>query len=225
MREISIRLMALGLLALPIDSNAELFISEYIEGSSNNKALEIYNGSGAAVDLAAGSYNVQLFFNGSSSGGSPINLVGTVAMGDVFVLANSSADDALRLLADQTSGSLSFNGDDAIVLRKGTDVLDVIGQIGFDPGTEWGSGVMSTADNTLRRKGFVVSGDTNGSDAFDPQLQWDGYAANTFDGLGAHIVDPPVGAAPEPNTVALIAIALAGFGARRFRRFDSGMQS
>ena len=31
----------------------ELFFSEYIEGTSNNKALEIYNGTGAAIDLAA----------------------------------------------------------------------------------------------------------------------------------------------------------------------------
>ena len=34
----------------------DLFFSEYIEGSSNNKALEIYNGTGSAVDLAAGNY-------------------------------------------------------------------------------------------------------------------------------------------------------------------------
>ena len=30
----------------------ELFFSEYVEGSSNNKALEIYNGTGDAIDLA-----------------------------------------------------------------------------------------------------------------------------------------------------------------------------
>jgi hypothetical protein len=36
----------------------ELFISEYIEGSSNNKAIEIHNATGAAVDLAAGGYDV-----------------------------------------------------------------------------------------------------------------------------------------------------------------------
>ncbi|HEY9494676.1 MAG TPA: hypothetical protein VIR15_07480, partial [Intrasporangium sp.] len=36
----------------------ELFFSEYIEGSSNNKALEIYNGTGAPVNLATGGYNV-----------------------------------------------------------------------------------------------------------------------------------------------------------------------
>ena len=34
-------------------ATAELFFSEYIEGSSNNKALEIFNGTGAAVDLAS----------------------------------------------------------------------------------------------------------------------------------------------------------------------------
>ena len=43
----------------------ELFISEYIEGSSNNKAIEIYNGTGAAVNLGAGGYNIQMFFNGN----------------------------------------------------------------------------------------------------------------------------------------------------------------
>jgi hypothetical protein len=41
------------------------------------------------------------------------------------------------------------------VLREGTTIVDVIGQIGFDPGTEWGSGLVSTADNTLRRKTAV----------------------------------------------------------------------
>ena len=45
----------------------ELFISEYIEGSSNNKYLEIYNGTGSVVDLAAGSYDLQFFFNETPS--------------------------------------------------------------------------------------------------------------------------------------------------------------
>ena len=43
----------------------ELFFTEYIEGSSNNKALEIYNGTGAAINLATGGYSVQMFFNGN----------------------------------------------------------------------------------------------------------------------------------------------------------------
>lgn len=166
------------------DLPSDLFFSEYIEGSSNNKALEIYNGTGALVNLAG--YNVQQFSNGNATAGLTINLTGTIAPGDVFVLAHSSSDPAILAQADQTSGAGLFNGDDALTLRNGTTVVDVIGQIGFDPGTEWGSGLTSTADNTLRRKADVCAGDPDGSDVFDPSVQWDGFATNTFDGLGSH---------------------------------------
>jgi len=149
----------------------ELFFSEYIEGSSNNKALEIFNGTGATVNLGASTYNVQMFFNGSSVAGLTINLVGTVADGDVFVLAQASAGPTILAQADQTNGSGWFNGDDAVVLRKGTTVIDVIGQIGFDPGTEWGTGVTSTADNTLRRKGTIEAGRDADIVLFDPDAQ------------------------------------------------------
>ncbi|HSE82883.1 MAG TPA: Ig-like domain-containing protein [Gaiellaceae bacterium] len=164
----------------------ELFFSEYIEGTSNNKALEIFNGTGAAVDLTGGGYNVQMFFNGSSTAGLTINLTGAVAAGDVFVLAQSAANATILAQADQTNGAGWFNGDDAVMLRRGTTVLDVIGQIGFDPGAEWGAGVASTADNTLRRKGTVEAGDPVGGDAFDPAVEWDGFATDTLDGLGSH---------------------------------------
>jgi len=167
----------------------DLFISEYIEGSSNNKALEIYNGTSAAVNLAAGSYNVQMYFNGSSSAGLTVNLTGSVAAGDVYVLAHSSAVAEILAQADQTNGAGWFNGDDAVVLRKGTEFVDVIGQVGLDPGAEWGSGLTSTMDNTLRRMSSIATGDPNGSDPFDPALEWDGFATDTFDGLGSHFQD------------------------------------
>src|SRR6187402_1545895 len=146
-----------GAFAAPSD----LFISEYIEGTSNNKALEIYNGTGASIDLGTGAYVVQMYFNGSATVGLTISLTGTVASGDVFVLAQSAANAAILAQADQTNGAGWFNGDDAVVLRKGTTVLDVVGQIGFDPGTEWGTGSQSTADNTIRRKASVCGGDAN----------------------------------------------------------------
>ena len=165
---------------------SELFFSEYVEGSSNNKALEIYNGTGAAIDLTASGYSVQMFFNGSAAAGLTINLAGTVAAGDVFVLAQSSASATILAQADQTSAAGWFNGDDAITLRKGATVVDSIGQIGVDPGAEWGAGLTSTADNTLRRKSTVEAGDTNGGDAFDPATEWDGFATDAFDGLGSH---------------------------------------
>jgi predicted extracellular nuclease len=171
--------------AVPTD----LFISEYVEGTSNNKAIEIFNGTTAPIELEPGGYQVRMFFNGSGSGGLTIPLSGTVAPGEVFVLAQSAADPAILAQADQTNGAGWFNGDDAVVLTKaaGAQTLDVIGQIGFDPGTEWGTGLTSTADNTLRRKSGIEAGDTNGGDPFDPAAQWDGFATNTFDGLGAHV--------------------------------------
>lgn len=176
----------------------ELFFSEYIEGSSNNKALEIFNGTGAPIDLGAGGYSIQMFFNGNTNAGVTINLTGSVADGDVHVVAHSSAVAEVLDQADQTNGSGWFNGDDAIVLRKGTNVVDSIGQIGFDPGSQWGSGLTSTADNTLRRKDSIEAGDTDPFDAFDPAVEWDGFAQNDFDGLGLHpgVQQPP----PPPPT-------------------------
>jgi predicted extracellular nuclease len=97
----------------------ELFISEYVEGSSNNKAVEIYNGTGFAVNLAAGGYAVDIYFNGSSSAGTTIQLTGNVAPGDAFVLADDNASPAILAIADQVSNRSFFNGDDAVVLRKG----------------------------------------------------------------------------------------------------------
>ena len=192
--------LALALMPVQFASAApsELFFSEYIEGSANNKAVEIYNGTGAAVNLATGGYNIQMFFNGSSTAGLTINLTGSVASGDVYVVAQSAASGTILAQADQTNSSGWFNGDDAVVLRKGTAILDVVGQIGFDPGAEWGSGLVSTADNTVRRKTAICAGDANGSDLFDPSIEWDGFATDTFGGLGSHTADCTApDAAPE----------------------------
>ena len=111
----SVGLAPAAALAAPTD----LFISEYVEGSSNNKAIEIFNGTGAAVDLAAGGYVLQVYFNGAATADQRSPLTGTVAAGDVFVFAHSGAAAAILAQADQTTGAGLFNGDDAIVLRKG----------------------------------------------------------------------------------------------------------
>jgi uncharacterized protein len=126
----------------------DLFISEYVEGTSFNKALEIFNPSGASVDLAAEGYSVQVFSNGSTTASLTVNLSGVVAPGDVHVVTHPAADAAVPF--DQRAG-VTWNGNDAVALRKGLTVVDVIGQVGVDPGTEWGTALTSTADNTLRR--------------------------------------------------------------------------
>jgi predicted extracellular nuclease len=170
---------------------SDLFISEYVEGSSNNKAIEIYNGTGAAVDLGALGYSIAFYFNGSTTAGTTIALTGTLADGDVHVIADNDASTAILAVADQTPTNSFFNGDDAVALLKNGVIVDVIGQIGFDPGSEWGTGLASTQDNTLRRLPSILAGDTDGSDAFDPAAEWEGFALDTFDGLGSHTVDLP----------------------------------
>jgi predicted extracellular nuclease len=181
-------LAAAGLAPAAAQAPTELFFSEYIEGSSLNKAVEIYNGTGAAVDLAAGGYQVVIFSNGSTSVGVTITLTGTVADGDVYVVADDGADAAILAVTDQTTTSSLWNGNDAVVLRKAGVVIDAIGQAGFDPGSQWGSGLVSTADNTLTRKASVCAGDPIETDPFDPSIEWDGFANNTFTELGSHTV-------------------------------------
>lgn len=180
----------------------DLYISEYVEGSSYNKALEIYNGTGASVDLSA--YEFQFYFNGAGTPGRTINLSGVIPNGQTFVLAHSSADAPVLSVASQTSGGSWFNGDDAVVLLNGGVAIDAVGQIAVDPGTQWGSGVTSTQNNTLRRMSSLSGGDSNAYDAFDPALQWDGFAQDDFSDLGVYAGGGGTTPPPPPPTVSLL---------------------
>src|SRR5262245_7259195 len=193
--------------AVPTD----LFFSEYIEGTGFNKAVEIFNGTGAAVDLAAGGYTLELYSNGSPTVSQSVGLTGTVADGDVFVVSRADADPVLVAQADQLAPAVAnWNGDDAVVLRKAGAPLDVIGQIGVDPGTEWGTGLTSTADNTLRRIATISAGDADGTNAFDPAAEWEGFAVNTLDGFGSHTFDPGGGNQPIAVTCGAPLSTVAG---------------
>lgn len=169
-----------------IRAAGDLFISEYVEGSSNNRALEFYNPSAGSVDLSADGYKIELYVNGGTSANTTINLSGTVASGATFVLANSSSTVPTSV-SNQRHGGLSFTGNDAVVLKKGTVIVDVVGRIGQDPGAGgWTGGGLATTDRTLRRKSTVLQGDVDAYDAFDPSVEWEGFPINTIDGLGSH---------------------------------------
>lgn len=178
----SLFVIALGILAA--NAKADVFISEYVEGSSLNKAIEIYNGNASDVDLST--YVIQIYSNGSTNPSTTIGLSGILAAGDVYVVADDGADPAILAVVDQTSTASFFNGNDAVVLRDGGSVVDAIGQIGFDPGSQWGVDPVSTQNNTIRRKDSICNGDTDPNDTFDPAIEWDGFASDTFSGLGSH---------------------------------------
>ncbi|EPQ5467291.1 ExeM/NucH family extracellular endonuclease [Pseudomonas aeruginosa] len=182
----------LALLGLPVANAAELIISEYVEGSGNNKALEFYNSGSQVLDLSA--YRVEFYFNGASAAGRSIDLSGSLAPGKTFVLANGVADPALLALASQRVEGSWFNGNDAVLLRRrGGEILDSLGQVGFNPGTTWGSGDVQTLDRSLVRKADIRDGDSDPSDAFDPAAQWLGYPRVTFANLGQHGAGEPGG--------------------------------
>ena len=69
---------------------------------------------------------------------------------------------------------------------KAGSPVDSIGDVGLDPGSEWGAGLISTQNNTIRRLPSVCQGDTVVDDDFDPSTEWEGFAQDTFDGLGSH---------------------------------------
>ncbi len=171
----------LGVTTLQVNlAGGTAFFSEYVEGSSNNKAIEILNQFAVPLDLTGCVINVYL--NGSMTPG-VINLTATVAAGDVYVVCNSLAGVTLLPYCDKQDSGLNFTGDDAVELKCNGVTLDVIGQIGTDPGNQWGTAPVSTLDRTLRRI-CGTSPDTNGTNAFNPSPNWAGLSQNTFSGLG-----------------------------------------
>ncbi len=160
----------------------ELFISEYAEGSGSNKWIEIYNGTGDDVDLS--NYSIELYSNGSDTANYTLTLSGILAAGDVYVIYNSSADiQAVIDAGDITSTVTYFNGDDAVALLKDGTVIDVIGVIGTDPGSNWVVGDGSTADHTLVRDPSVT-----GPNATFTASEWIVYDQDTADYVGSHTV-------------------------------------
>ncbi|MDP8201079.1 MAG: lamin tail domain-containing protein [Candidatus Tenebribacter burtonii] len=175
----------------------DLFISEYMEGSSSNKAFEIFNGTGAPVDLSG--YLINRSNNGAiwANGTLFTYPVGTIiADGDVWVNVNSSEALGMSTVADSIGGFLTwFNGDDSIGLFKitatDTVLIDVIGENGVDPGDYWPvAGVSNgTQEHTLVRKSSVTVGNTDwtaSSGTNATNSEWIVYDQNTWDNLGSH---------------------------------------
>ena len=155
----------------------ELFISEYVEGSGYNKAIEIANITSADIDLSA--YNLK---RQSGSGGAwetPLSLSGTLTSGNVFVIINASATNQILLdrqdLSTNNTTPMTFNGNDVVGLFKNDVLIDVFGV--FDGGSQ-----DYAKDITYRRKSSITAPNTT----FDLAGEWDSYQNNTVDGIGSH---------------------------------------
>jgi endonuclease I/chitodextrinase len=162
----------------------ELFISEYIEGSSNEKAIEIVNLTGGTINLS--DYSIQKQSNGGSWVDDYPLGNSNIIPGDVFVIAHADVTaPALLNEADlfgppneDTSpygyGSpLNFNGNDPVGLYKNGVLIDIIGNEGDSSD--------HIQNKTYRRKSTISSPNA----IFDTD-EWLVLAVNTYDGIGSH---------------------------------------
>lgn len=158
------------------NTNGTLIISEYVEGSSNNKAIELYNASGSTITLST--CVLSLIVNcGSSTTSYTLPNIGLVP-GGAYVFCNSSVGSELRAFCDDIPATqvINHNGNDLYTLECGGTLVDTFGSR-----PECASGAW--ADRTLRRSPGIVMGDTNLDDALSG---WESFPSNTFGGLGSH---------------------------------------
>ncbi|SHO54783.1 ExeM/NucH family extracellular endonuclease [Vibrio quintilis] len=150
---------------------ADVVISQYVEGSSYNKAIEIANTGEAPVTLDH--FKIAVSRNGGGQWDSELSLAGKViAANDVLVIANSQANSDILAVTDETNNTIaSFNGNDPVALLKDDEVYDMIGSMG---GSNWGK------DVTLVRRAdeLTASPDYQAS-------QWDSLEKNNIEGLGS----------------------------------------
>ena len=154
-------------------STNEIFISEYVEGSSNNKALEIANFTGNSINLSA--YTIARDVNSNGAYGAALQLTGSIANGNVHVVSRGNASQEILAVVDQLSSgdAMSFNGDDPVGLFKNGVLIDIFGNFG---------GTNEFENVTYRRKSTVI----NPTTAFDLVGEWDAYDINNVTDLGSH---------------------------------------
>jgi hypothetical protein len=163
-----------------------VWFSEYVEGSGNNKALEI----ASAMPVSLAGCRVEVFANGNAEKPSASwTLEAEVTRDAPWVLCRKELAATLGGVCHQEAG-FAFNGDDAVVLRCDGAVMDVIGQIGVQPEARWGTPDLGTLDLTLRRACGTSTGDRDGTDPFDPSLEWTAASTDAFDDLGVHCATP-----------------------------------
>ena len=183
------------------ESPNPLFFSEYAEGSSNNKYLEIFNSGSDTVDLA--DYAYPSVSNAPTTIGqyeywNTFDEGATIAPGGVYVIAHPSSDPAILAFANETHSYLS-NGDDGYALAMGTEenhvYIDWIGDFNGDPGSQFSvCEDGDTKDNTLVRNCDVTVGAEWSVSSSAESCQWTVLPNNTWDDLGSHTscvgVDP-----------------------------------
>jgi len=173
-----------------INRYPDLVFTEYVESGGSNKAVEITNLTGSAVDLSA--YKLVEYANANQSQNGSVALTGSLAPGASFVVCNNAASNTTLSAAcdlKSTSGAMNFNGNDtlALVHTAGAVVADSIGQIASNPAQSWSGNGVSTFGQDLRRKCGTFA-DTDPTDVYDPSIDFlNANAASDFSDFGQFV--------------------------------------
>lgn len=160
----------------PTPSESDLFISEYAEGASFNKYLELYNPTDETIDLS--NYTLAMKnYSGSSdyskpSGEKKIVLSGSLAPKTTIVYKHSDATLEVPSAVELSDDVMNFNGNDPILLYKNDVIIDRLG--------DETTGEVFGVDVTLRRKTSV----TGPSATYDPN-QWEKLEKGDVSGFGS----------------------------------------
>lgn len=202
-------LLSAAVLAASLTANAQcnrIFISEYVVGTGNNKAYELYNPTDAPIDLNG--YILERWSNGEQQMTDQTILNGTIDAYGTWVVANGQTEDIdlgtfispacdpeLQALADQLDNPYPaptfMNGNDALVLVNygiSPPVFDIFGKPGEDPGQAWTApdGTFITSNQTMVRKFDITGGVTLPPADFFPLADWDTLGTDVWSNLGIH---------------------------------------
>ena len=104
------------------DTKSKLIITEVIEGSDDNKAVELYNISDESIDLSKYTLEIQ---RKSSLVSIPLN--STLKPKETFVIAYDKSCEDILNKSDMITDKLNFIGSQPIILKKGNKQVDIIG--------------------------------------------------------------------------------------------------
>lgn len=153
------------------DAKADLMISVYLEGSSNNKSIEIYNNSDKDVSL--NNYYIAIYKTNEEVINTKVALNGTIKKKDVYVISNDKANDDILSKTNLKTSDLNFVGSQGIALMYKDEIIDVIGALGVR---------NQNADITYVRKTYVLNAKTTFN-----QYDWLIYAKDNSNYLGKFI--------------------------------------
>jgi len=140
-------------------------ISQYIETSAGTtpKGIEIWNNTASDLNFGSNNLVIEKGTNGAIPSADFIINTGTLQAGKVIVLGSSDMQTVT-----ESNGSIfflkafTFNGNDALIIKYGGTITDVLGISGMDPGTAWTGNGVSTANQNISIKMGVLIGDTDG---------------------------------------------------------------